>query len=164
MDSWISRICGNTASAFCENRREAAQKLSIKGKGVVREQVPSCLMQFCLLTLFCSRQSNPRIVHSGPAWLCMTHRRRLGLEPKVKISEGGESRDENLKALHTCFFRCWTGTYYWCFSLGDAHTDKLDVVKLLGATRVSESPRGTFIHLWECVGSNMEEPINRELE
>lgn len=130
---------GLTGMNLCVRRREAAQKLSVKGKGVVREQVPPCLMQFCLLTFFCRRQSNPRIVHSGPAWLCMTHRRRLGFEPKMKISEGGESRDENLKALqaaewqpvHNCFFRCWTGTYYWCFLLGDAHTDKLDVARLL---------------------------------
>lgn len=67
---------------------------------------------------------------------------------EMKISVGGEYLDENLKQpaewqpVQPHFLRCWTGTYYWCLLLGVTHTDELDVVNLLGATGVSNSPHG----------------------
>lgn len=63
---------GHCSEPVCQAKKSSTEAQMKRQRRVVREQVLLCLTHFWLLTLFCSRQLNPRIV------------RRLRLEPKWK--------------------------------------------------------------------------------
>lgn len=137
---------GQRSESVCQAKKSSTEAQSEGKGGVVREQV--VFDAFLLINFVLQQTAVPLHCAFGSSLTRHDSQAVPQVRTEMKISEGGKYLDENLKRsqaaewqpVHACFFRRWTGSYYWCLLLGATHTDELNVVNLLGARGVPNSP------------------------
>lgn len=142
---------GQRSEPVCQAKKSSTEAQSEGKEGVVREQV--VFDAFLLINFVLQQTAVPLHCAFGSSLTWHDSQAVPQVRTEMKISEGGKYLDENLKRsqaaewqpVHAWFFRCWTGSYYWCLLLGATHTDEVNVVNLLGARGVPNSPATTIL-------------------